>query len=162
MKPTLYVSRILLRTIENTDSDDLFEIYADTHTMEFASDPVFSSSSMVVQMLDSVARLEQSGESLEWAIVERQTSKVIGTCGLHSFSSDGQGCEVGCLLNSTYWRQGFMTEALGLLFNYAKSVGISVLYADIDKSNLRSQALFKKLGFEPGKGGLVYAFQTEL
>ena len=155
MKTTLYASRILLRTIQNTDSDDLFEIYSDTHTMEFSSDPVFSSRSMVVQMLDSVARLEQSGESLEWAIVERQTSKVIGTCGLHSFSNDGQSCEVGCLLNSTYWRQGFMTEALGLLFTYAKSVGINILYADIDEGNVRSLALFEKLGFKHGKKELI-------
>ncbi|WP_199243987.1 GNAT family N-acetyltransferase [Bacterioplanes sanyensis] len=96
----MYASRIILRTIQKADGDDLFEIYADAKTMQFASDPVFSSRAMIEQMLDSVARLEQSGESLEWAIVERQSSKVIGTCGLHSFSDNGQSCEVGCLLEA--------------------------------------------------------------
>jgi ribosomal-protein-alanine N-acetyltransferase len=57
---------------------------------------------MVVQMMASVVRLEKTGESLEWAIVERESNKVIGTCGLHSFSKAGHCCEVGCLLNAAY------------------------------------------------------------
>ncbi len=61
MKPDLHGSRIVLRSIQTNDSDDLFEIYGDNQTMEFASDPVFTSEDMVVQMLESVVRLEKSG-----------------------------------------------------------------------------------------------------
>uniref|UniRef100_UPI00188B99F0 GNAT family N-acetyltransferase n=1 Tax=Vibrio anguillarum TaxID=55601 RepID=UPI00188B99F0 len=119
MKPDLHGSRIVLRSIQTNDSDDLFEIYGDIQTMEFASDPVFTSKELIVQMLESVALLEKSGESLEWAIMDQATNKVIGTCGLHSFSDNGDACEVGCLLNSSYWRQGDMSEALNLLFFHA-------------------------------------------
>ena len=152
MKPDLHGSRIVLRSIQTDDSDDLFEIYGDIQTMEFASDPVFTSKDMIVQMLESVVRLEKSGESLEWAIMEQATNKVIGTCGLHSFSDSGDSCEVGCLLNSSYWRQGYMSEALSLLIPHAKSLGIEKLYADIDEGNFQSQALFNKLGFKAKKG----------
>ncbi|WP_308413093.1 GNAT family N-acetyltransferase, partial [Vibrio parahaemolyticus] len=152
MKPDLHGSRIVLRSIQTNDSDDLFEIYGDIQTIEFASDPVFTSEDMVVQMLESLVRLEKSGESLEWAVMEQATSKVIGTCGLHSFSDSGDSCEVGCLLNSSYWRQGYMSEALSLLFSHAKSLGIEKLYADIDEDNFRSQALFNKLGFKAKNG----------
>ncbi|MGH1613216.1 GNAT family N-acetyltransferase [Vibrio parahaemolyticus] len=152
MKPDLHGSRVVLRSIQTDDSDDLFEIYGDIQTMEFASDPVFTSKDMIVQMLESVVRLEKSGESLEWAVIEQTTNKVIGTCGLHSFSDSGDSCEVGCLLNSSYWRQGYMSEALSLLFSHAKSLGIEKLYADIDEGNFRSQALFNKLGFKAQNG----------
>ncbi len=152
MKPDLHGSRIVLRSIQTNDSDDLFEIYGDIQTMEFASDPVFTSKDMIVQMLESVVRLEKSGESLEWAIMDQATNKVIGTCGLHSFSDSGDSCEVGCLLNSSYWRQGYMSEALSLLICHAKSLGIEKLYADIDEGNFRSQALFNKFGFKAKKG----------
>ncbi|EIJ0968168.1 GNAT family N-acetyltransferase [Vibrio vulnificus] len=152
MKPDLHGSRVVLRSIKTDDSDDLFEIYGDIQTMEFASDPVFTSKDMIVQMLESVVRLEKSGESLEWAVIEQATNKVIGTCGLHSFSDSGDSCEVGCLLNSSYWRQGYMSEALSLLFSHAKSLGIEKLYADIDEGNFRSQALFNKLGFKAQNG----------
>lgn len=143
MKPELHGRRIVLRSMQIDDADDLFEIYGDINTMEFASDPVFTSMDTIVQMLASVTRLEETGESLEWAVMERATNKVIGTCGLHSFSDSGHFCEVGCLLNSCYWRQGYMSEALGLLFSHAKSLGIEKLYADIDEGNFRSNALFK-------------------
>ncbi|HCM1502668.1 TPA: GNAT family N-acetyltransferase [Vibrio parahaemolyticus] len=152
MKPDLHGSRIVLRSIQTNDSDDLFEIYGDIQTMEFTSDPVFTSKDMIVQMLESVVRLEKSGESLEWAVMDQATNKVIGTCGLHSFSDNGDSCEVGCLLNSSYWRQGYMSEALSLLFSHAKSLGIEKLYADIDEGNFRSQALFNKLGFKAKNG----------
>ncbi|MGU5694055.1 GNAT family N-acetyltransferase [Aeromonas veronii] len=98
MKPDLTGTRIVLRTIGPQDAADLFEIYGNPLTMEFASDPCFTSPAMVAQMMASVVRLEQTGESLEWAIVEREGNKVIGTCGLHSFSEAGRCCEVGCLL----------------------------------------------------------------
>ncbi|WP_407333633.1 GNAT family N-acetyltransferase [Enterovibrio sp. 27052020O] len=152
MKPDVHGSRIVLRSIQTDDSDDLFEIYGDIQTMEFASDPVFTSKDMMVQMLESVVRLEKSGESLEWAVMEQETNKVIGTCGLHNFNASGDSCEVGCLLNSSYWRQGYMSEALRLLFSYAKSLGIEKLHADIDDGNFRSQALFNKLGFKAKNG----------
>ncbi|MBR9873507.1 MAG: GNAT family N-acetyltransferase [Vibrionaceae bacterium] len=152
MNPELLGSRVTLRTITAHDEDDLFEIYGDSQTMEFASDAVFTSQDMIQQMLESVARLEKSGESLEWAIADKSTNKVIGTCGLHTFSDCGQACEVGCLLNSDYWRQGYMSEALSVLFLHAKSLGITKLYADIDDGNFRSQALFKKLGFNAQNG----------
>ncbi|OOE63034.1 GNAT family N-acetyltransferase [Salinivibrio sp. IB282] len=152
MKPDLHGSRIVLRSIQTNDSDDLFEIYGDIKTMEFASDPVFTSKDMIVQMLKNVVRLEKSGESLEWAVMDQATNKVIGTCGLHSFSDNGDSCEVGCLLNSSHWRKGYMSEALILLFSHAKSLGIEKLYADIDEGNFRSQALFNKLGFKAKNG----------
>ncbi|WBA15764.1 GNAT family N-acetyltransferase [Salinivibrio proteolyticus] len=98
MKPDLHGSRIILRSIQTNDCNDLFEIYSDTQTMEFASDPVFTSKDMIVQMLESVVRLEKSGESLEWAIMEKATNKVIGTCGLHSFRTYLNRC---CLSKST-------------------------------------------------------------
>ncbi|GHF91599.1 GNAT family N-acetyltransferase [Thalassotalea marina] len=147
MKPNFYGKRVLLRSICSEDTNDLFEIYGDVRTMEFASDPVFKSKDTINVMLKSIDRLEILGKGLEWAIVAKATLKVIGTCGLHSFCNKGRSCEVGCLLNSLYWRQGYMSEALCLLFSHAKLLGIETLYADIDEDNFRSQAFFSKLGF---------------
>ncbi len=93
MKPDLTGTQVVLRTIGPHDTADLFEIYGNPLTMEFASDPCFTSPAMVAQMMASVVLLEQTGESLEWAIVERKSNKVIGTCGLHSFSEAGHSCE---------------------------------------------------------------------
>ncbi len=157
MKPDLYGERVVLRTIRADDADDLFEIYGHDKTMQYASDPTLTSLNMVHQMLESVVLLEKLNQSLEWAIVEKTSNKVIGVCGLHAFSACRTCCEVGCLLNVNYWKQGFMSEALGLLFLHAKSLGINQLIADIDRSNVRSKALFEKLGFAFKDGHFCYS-----
>ena len=156
MKPDLEGRRVTLRSILESDAEDLFEIYSDQATMEFASDPAFETLETVHHMLGSVQRLELLGESLEWAVVCNKTSKVIGTCGLHSFSECGRRCEIGCLLNSSYWRQGYMSEALNLLLNHAKLKGLVEVAADIDEPNFRSVGLFKSLGFSLRGDGNYY------
>lgn len=155
MKANLTGNKVALRTITPNDASDLFEIYSDAQIMKFASDPVFTSLKMVYSMMKSVEEHEALGISLEWAIVKLATNKVIGTCSLHCFNNTRTSCEVGCLLNANYWRQGVMTEALKLMFAYAKSLGVMHLYADVDKDNYRSIGLFNKLGFKY-QGAMFY------
>ncbi|MEH8162250.1 GNAT family N-acetyltransferase [Aeromonas allosaccharophila] len=45
-----------------------------------------------------------------------------------------------------------MSEALGLLFAHASTLGVTRLTADIDADNFRSIALFEKLGFKAHAG----------
>lgn len=147
MKPSLPGCKVSLRTIEQSDAADLLEIYGCELTMEFASDPVFRSLEAIHRMMESVQSLERSRESLEWAVVEASSGKVIGTCGLHGFGSRGTVCEVGCLLNSKFWRKGYMSEALTLLLSHAGSIGVKRVLADIDARNVRSIGFFESLGF---------------
>ena len=52
-------------------------------------------------------------------------------------------------------RKGFAENALRLAVDYAKSLDLQTLYANILPENLPSISLFKKLGFEP-VDGLLY------
>jgi RimJ/RimL family protein N-acetyltransferase len=130
------------------DSSALFAIYGDPEVMQYASDDPFPNEATVAVMLQSVADLLASGESLEWAIAEQATDRLIGTCGLHSFDETTCSAEVGCMLARTAWSHGYMQEALGALFCYAvEKLGIVLLYADIDTPNQASLRLFTRLGF---------------
>ena len=52
-------------------------------------------------------------------------------------------------------RKGFAENALRLMIDYAKSLDLQTLYANILPENLPSISLFKKLGFE-AVDGLLY------
>ncbi|WP_394248528.1 GNAT family N-acetyltransferase [Vibrio profundi] len=156
MKPSLQGMKVELKCLRTADAQDLFEIYGNEATMEFASDEVFESIDTVHEMLESVSEMEASGDALEWAIECKIENKVVGTCGLHTFSLCGRECEIGCLVNSQFWRQGYMSEALPLLLEYAKSQGIKKLLADIDSPNYRSIGLFAKNGFQQRRDGKYY------
>jgi RimJ/RimL family protein N-acetyltransferase len=137
------------------DMPALFAIYGDPEVMRYAGDEPFPDEATVVVMLRSVARLLATGESLEWAAVERASGQLVGTCGLHGFDEATDGAEVGCLLARAAWGRGLMGEALLTLFRYAQDeLGVRLLLADIDAPNLRSIRLFIGLGFVHTQGTL--------
>jgi len=147
--PELRSTRLLLRTLSPNDSADLFAIYGDPDVMEFASDPPFADASMVVQMLESTDHLFHEHQALEWGVVHVNEQRVIGTCGIHSFTADGSAAEIGCLLARRYWGQGLMAEALTAVIDLAfDTLKLTAVLADIDAPNQRSQRLFHRLGFQ--------------
>lgn len=146
--PILETERLLLRPMRQEDAPALFAIYGDPEVMRYAGDEPFPDEATIVVMLQSVARLLAAGESLEWAVVERASGQLVGTCGLHGFDQATDAAEVGCLLARTAWGRGLMREALLTLFRYAQDeLGVRLLRADIDAPNLRSIRLFAGLGF---------------
>ncbi len=151
--PTLETQRLLLRSMQPNDAPALFTMYGDTEIMRYASDAPFPDLATVSVMLQSVADLLAAGQSLEWAVVEKATRQLIGTCGLHSFDEAANTAEVGCMLARAAWGQGIMREVLPMVFQYAHdTLGITQLRADIDTPNLRSIRLFTYLGFTHSHG----------
>lgn len=146
--PVLTTSRLELRALTAHDTADVFAIYSDAEVMEFTSDPPFPDPSYVPQMLASVQHLFAHHQSIEWGIVVRAENRIVGTSGLHTFEPSIQRAEVGCLLARQYWRQGMMREALTAVIDFGfHHFDLHSLRADIDAPNVRSLALFRRLGF---------------
>lgn len=152
--PTLRTPRLDLRPLTTADRADLFAIYGDADVMAFTNDPAFPDLSYVDQMLASVARLFTERASLEWGVSLRAEGRIIGTCGLHSFDAEQQCAEIGCILGRAYWGQGLMREALSavIVFGFER-FDLQTIKADIDAPNVRSLALFQRLGFTPESVG---------
>ena len=54
----------------------------------------------------------RNGDPGSWAIVLRESGKVIGTIGYMNYSPDNATVEVGYSLSREHWGKGLMTEAL--------------------------------------------------
>lgn len=160
--PTLRTPRLDLRALTMADRADLFAIYGDAEVMAFTSDPAFPDLSYVDQMLVSMARLFTERASIEWGVSLRAEGRIIGTCGLHSFDTEQQGAEIGCILGRAYWGQGLMQEALSAVIAFGfDRFYLQTIKADIDAPNLRSLALFQRLGFVPTAAGNTVLILTE-
>lgn len=148
--PVLATPRLELRALTPNDTSDLFVLYGDPVVMEFTSDPPFPHESYVAQMLASVQHLFRQQQSIEWGMVVRAENRVVGTCGLHTFEPAIQRAEVGCLLARPYWGHGLMREALTSVIAFGfHRCNLHAVRADIDAPNVRSLALFRRLGFTP-------------
>lgn len=142
--------------MDEHDASALFAIYGDPLVMRYTNEEPFPDLSTVGLMLASVGRLLASGQSLEWAIVPSGGGGVIGTCGLHSFDAVSRTAQVGCLLRTSAWGQGFMTEAIGVLALYAAEVlRLEGLTADVAPENDRARRLFARLGYRDDGGGML-------
>lgn len=130
------------------DAGDLLALYGDPLVMQYTDEAPFPDLATVSIMLASVRKLLVAGDSLEWAVALSDADELIGTCGLHSF--DSAEAEIGCLLKRACWGKGYMSEAIGMLMDYARNdLQIRQLKADIMPANDRAQHLFRKLGYSP-------------
>ncbi|MCG8349806.1 MAG: GNAT family N-acetyltransferase [Chloroflexales bacterium] len=149
----LTAERVALRAMQDSDADALFAIYGDSEVMRYASDPTFPSRETVFTMLTSVRSLLAAGSALEWAITDRNTNQLVGTCGIHSLQASMGAAELGCMLARQFWGKGYMHEALFPVIDYSReSLGLIRLLADIDTPNTRSIRLFQRLGFRHVEG----------
>ncbi|MFM7390288.1 MAG: GNAT family N-acetyltransferase [Vampirovibrionales bacterium] len=80
----------------------------------------------------------------------------IGNAGIHRASPTHPQAEVGYWLDEAYWGQGLATELLHALCNTAfTEMGISELTATVAVSNIASQRVLSKAGFQQGDICLV-------
>ncbi|MBR6728585.1 MAG: GNAT family N-acetyltransferase [Clostridia bacterium] len=85
-----------------------------------------------------------------WAIVEKESGRLIGSCGLHpDFKRMNEGARMlGYVLDDDSWGRGYMTEAARALVRYGFcALGLSVIGVYHFSSNMRSRRVIEKCGF---------------
>lgn len=93
-----------------------------------------------------------------FAIVHKQTGKVIGSLGVEQYGMedkltefcDYQGRELGYVLAKDYWSQGLMTEAVKVVIDYLFNVqNLDFLLCGHFDFNSQSKRVQQKCGFVP-------------
>ena len=83
-------------------------------------------------------------EGIRWGI--REGDDLVGTIGFQNFGEEA--IEIGYELNSGFWGQGIMKEALNIVLDYAfKTMNVSVVIGKVDIKNLNSMNSLLKVGF---------------
>lgn len=146
--PRLETERLLLRKVRLNDAEDLFA---------YAHMPRVSRYVMWEQhrsILDSVAyikamiRRSDQGEVVEWAIEDRTSGRMIGTCGYVTYDTEHDKAEIGYALSPAYWGTGLMQEALEALLAFSfEEQRLARLEARCMPSNFASIKLLSRLGF---------------
>jgi RimJ/RimL family protein N-acetyltransferase len=89
-------------------------------------------------------------ENETWAIVLKETGRVIGSVGLHK-SRKGKleyERELGYVLSEKYWGQGIIPEAASAVLDFGfRILGTGSIIASHFDFNLQSKRVIEKLGF---------------
>lgn len=89
-----------------------------------------------------------SGASLHCVIEHADTGQLIGSCALYGFAARHRCASIGYLLSRSHWGQGYMSEAVRLLLEYAfEELDLNRVEAEVDCRNTASARALEKLGF---------------
>lgn len=142
----LETDRLVLRELTIYDKEDLSLILQNNDVM-YAYEHAFSNDEVVAWLNNQLRRYKEDGFGL-WAVVLKDTGKLIGQCGLTVQKiADKEVVEIGYLFNKAYWHNGYATEAARACKYYAfNALGIDEVYSIIRENNLPSINVAKHNG----------------
>jgi RimJ/RimL family protein N-acetyltransferase len=82
------------------------------------------------------------------AIVRKEDERLIGHCGFHGTPEDIGRAEIGYTVFEPYRRQGYASEAVLGLLEWAKDHDATTVFASVLVDNSASLAVVAKVGFE--------------
>lgn len=135
----LETERLYLREMNQGDFCSLCEILQDERTM-YAYEGAFSDQEVQEWLDRQISRYEKWNFGL-WAVILKETDKMIGQCGLTMQPWKGsEVLEIGYLFNRLYWHRGYATEAARGCKKFAfETLGAGEVCSIIRDTNLASQ-----------------------
>ena len=130
--------RLILREMTLNDLQSTGEIVCDEQTM-YAWNGAWSEEENLENLRKQIRGYSEDGFG-RWAVVLKETGKVIGICGLQYCDTDtDRVLEIGYLFNREYWRNGYAAEAAIACKRYAFDVlAVHEVFSLIRDTNIAS------------------------
>jgi RimJ/RimL family protein N-acetyltransferase len=149
MAVIIETERLVLREWEAGDAEALFAFTSDAETMLYIGD---------CRPWDSIARahawLSRVRSSYAergygpWAVVERATGRVVGSCGFSFLPNLGE-LDFGYVFARDTWGRGYATEAARAALRYGfERYGFAEVTANTVEEHHASRRVLEKIGFE--------------
>ena len=116
--PTLETERLILRKISLDDTDDMFEYAKNAEVTKCLTWSPHPDKGFTFEYISYLQSRYGTGDFFDWAVVSKDSGKMIGTCGFTRFFFQHNGAEIGYVLNPEYHGKGIATEALGRIIRY--------------------------------------------
>lgn len=145
----LETERLWLKNISKEDKEFIFEQFSndDINKYLYDAEPM-KELSEAQELIDFYTSPEPRGQH-RWILVRKSDGAKIGTCGFHCWKLEQHSIETGYDLKKEYWGNGYMTEAMEAIVDFAEDVmDVRSIDAHIAVQNEKSSSLVKKLGFE--------------
>ncbi|MCI5745235.1 MAG: GNAT family N-acetyltransferase [Erysipelotrichaceae bacterium] len=145
--PVINTDRLFIRLVDINDYQAYFNFCSKAEVCQFLSFNPYSNVNQAKIAINNMIRAYLADSDVNFSIVLKKTNDVIGSISL-SFKNDNSG-EVGYLLDSTYWNNKIMDEALKAIieisFNYYQ---LNYLCASFISENVASEKLLLNNGFK--------------
>jgi [ribosomal protein S5]-alanine N-acetyltransferase len=146
--PILKTERLVLREINMSDADDLFQIFSDQETMQYWSCRPYTSVVQAQRLIESLAESAREETGIHWAITLRGEDRLIGRCGYNEWRKRHRRGEISYIVARPYWGKGIVSEAMCAMLNYGfGEMNLHSVEAGVTPGNDGSTRMLERLGF---------------
>ena len=147
--PTLCTERLVLRKISVSDAEDMFAYSANEDLTRYLLwDPhpdLFYTEHYIRYLQERYA----AGDFYDFAVVSKETGRMIGTVGFTSFDLPNRSAEIGYVIAPNSQGRGYATEAVTRLISFGfDECALERISAVCMKENLASMRVMEKCGLK--------------
>ena len=147
--PEMETERLIFRAIKRADCMDMFEYSSDPRTSQYLLWDPHESIEYTKSFIDIILAKYKVGEYNDWALVLKESKKMIGTCGFTRIDERNGVAEIGYVLNPKYWGKGLATEAAHKAIEFAfEELGVNRVEGKFIFGNEASQRVMNKIGMK--------------
>ena len=145
----LETDRLILRKFNNNDYIKMYENWAsDENVTKYVSFEPHKDYEETKQIVNEWIKEYDNG-SYNWVIELKDNHEIIGNISVIEISKKHNNCELGYVLGSKFWRQGYGTEALkSVLYYLVGECDFHLVEAKHHASNPASGRVMEKAGMK--------------
>ena len=145
--PTLETERLILRGMRVSDAEDMFNYARRPSVTQYLTWDPHRSAEETREYLTYVGQRYRTGDFYDWALVCKEDSRMIGTCGFTSFNCPADSAEIGYVLNPDYQGKGLATEAVRRVLDFGfGELNLHRIEAHFIEGNTSSLHLMERVG----------------
>jgi len=155
--------RLILRNFSVTDLDRIVELTSNPGFMRFSSGSLFDRE-QAEAFLERLVAPVRLGKPSQFAVILRETEKLIGYCGFFLQTFDQvEELEIGYRLDPDYWGRGLATEAARAVRDHAfRNLRAKRVISLILPENVPSRRVALKNGMRLEKETSFRGFRTQV
>lgn len=145
--PVLETDRLLLRPMRVGDAEDMYDYAKREEVTKYLLWSPHKSFFFTKDYLSYIECRYSAGDFYDWAVVEKESGRMIGTCGFTSFDFTNDVGEIGYVLNPDFHGKGYGTEAATRVVAFGfKNLELHRIEAKFMEGNAASLRVMEKLG----------------
>lgn len=143
----LETERLRLRRFRLTDVKEVFAYASSEENTRFLSWSTHKSEEDTLRFLRMEEENALLGEQYNWAIVEKESGRLVGSAGLTRLDAARRCAELGYVLHRDVWGRGYATELSSALLRFGfQEAGLERIHAYCSRGNDASRRVLEKLG----------------
>jgi ribosomal-protein-alanine N-acetyltransferase len=144
----LETDRLTMRKILPRDEEDMYEYAKDPETSRYLLWEPHRCREFTRSHIRYLQEQYRKAAFFDWALIDKKSGKMIGTCGFTEIYEREKRAEVGYVLSPAFHRQGLIPEALEKMMAYGfETLGLLRLEGRFMEDNEASKKVLLRAGF---------------